>query len=62
MESYFNCCGMCMYLNLYDKFNGRFKCMKREFYCKATEERCAYFRGDSKRSYKDIDYARESRF
>lgn len=58
MESYFNCCGMCAYLNLYDSFNGKFRCTKRDFYCLATEDKCSKFEGDAKRTYTDIDKAR----
>ncbi len=60
MESYFGCCGMCVHCNLYDKdsWAGTFMCTERGFRVKVTEEKCKYFENDSRRTYKDIEYAR----
>ncbi len=62
MESYFDCCGMCVHCNLYEKYDSysdKFKCTERGYWVKPTEEKCRYFENDSKRTYKDIDFARE---
>ena len=60
MESYFGCCGMCVYCDLYDKdsWSGKFKCKERGFRVKVTEEKCSRFENDNRRSIKDIEYAR----
>lgn len=58
MESYFNCCGMCIHLNLYNSYRGKFRCLRRDMYCLATEKKCHLFEGDANRTYKDIDRAR----
>ena len=59
-ESYFGCCGMCVHCDLYDKdsWSGQFKCRKRGFRVKVMESKCGEFENDSKRTYKDIEYAR----
>ncbi len=61
MESYYHCCGMCRFLNLFDKdsWSGKFKCTERDIRCKATEDACSKYEHDSRRRYEDIEEARE---
>ena len=60
MESYFGCCGMCIYCDLYDKdsWSGKFKCKERDFRVKVTDNKCSRFENDNRRDAKDIEYAR----
>lgn len=61
-ESYFNCCGMCVHLNLYDRYSGKFKCAEWNRYCRADETACSNrFEPDRRRSPRDVDKAREGR-
>ena len=60
MESYFGCCGMCVYCDLYDKdsWSGKFKCKEKSYRVKVTEEKCSKYEHDDRRTIKDIEYAR----
>lgn len=60
MESYFGCCGMCTYCNLYDKdsWSGKFKCTERGFRVSVGESKCGKYNHDNRRTARDIEYAR----
>ena len=59
-ESYTNCCGSCIYLDLYDKmFDGTFHCTEKKSCYLATEPKCGYYRHDNKRTNDDIEKARK---
>ena len=64
MTSYFGCCGMCIHMNLYDRyssFSKKFKCARSGHYYDCDEKGCNRFEGDPKKSYEIIEKAREGR-
>ncbi len=59
-ESYFGMCGMCTFCDLYNKSGNHFKCVEVSGrWVLATEKACSRFKPDSRRTPRDIDYARE---
>lgn len=63
-ESYFGCCGMCVYFNLYDKydrFGSKFMCTKYKHYYPANEKKCSKFENDSSRDNDLIEKAISNR-
>lgn len=62
MNSYFKCCGMCIYMNLYDKYGATFKCERSGHYYKPDDKCCKYFEPDSKKTTYDIDLAKEGKY
>ncbi len=64
MKSYFGCCGMCAYMNLYDRYGSnskKFKCTRNGHYYDCDEKGCNRFENDSNRSNEIVEKAREGK-
>jgi|GEM_PF-5110686 len=64
MQSYFGCCGMCIHMNLYDRYSSiskKFKCTRSGNYYNCDEKGCSKFEGDPNKTNNDIEKAREGR-
>ncbi len=62
MQSYFGCCGLCIYCNLYNKNGSHFKCTEVSGrWVLATEKACSRFRCDPNKTNETVEKARENR-
>lgn len=62
MQSYYGCCGMCLYCNLYNKNGSHFKCTEVSGrWVLATEKACSRFKSDPVKTYETVEKARENR-
>ena len=64
MSSYFGCCAMCRFFNLYDKYgkySKSFRCTKFDRYREFDEKACIKFEPAQGRNVNDFDKAIENR-